>query len=308
LLAAAVVVLTPSIEVWMTAEDAQFMLALATALVCLSRAGRHRWLRTLTLVLSALTGPVSCVLTPFFWVRAWRQRTRWAVLQAGLMTLASLAMAVVLLASLRGGSRGLAGRGKIAWFGPVLVIKIFSVEFFTRLGAFACQKLLIPHQNLPVFVIFWLLTAGFLGLFWRMACLGGQEGRLCFWMALSSLGFNYMGIAESLQVIFIGAFRYFFTGFALFSLVLVIAYARTREAGTAQARTWATRLVLLAMLTSGIDAAGYWGRFQRIAFDWREQVSQWQQDPRRPIHVSPITWTNPVRLAPDHSTLPQDRR
>ncbi len=64
-LAAGIVVLTPAIEVWLTAEDVQFYLVVCVALIWISDETRHRVLRSVTLLLGGLTGPVSCILTPF---------------------------------------------------------------------------------------------------------------------------------------------------------------------------------------------------------------------------------------------------
>lgn len=296
--AAAICVLTPSIEVWGTAEDAQFVLSLATALICLSVADRHRLVRSGMLVLAALSGPVSCVFAPLFLLRAYRQRSVWSGIQAGLMLFCSAAQGLVLLGSIRSGTRSLAGGGKDAWFGPVLVLKIFAVEFFTRLGAFAAQRLAVPHPTPIVRGLFWILFLLFLTLFVKMAKMGGETGWQCLTMALVSLAFNYQGIAESAAVIRIGAFRYFFTGYALFSLVLVAAYARANQKEDAKGRKLALVLVLITLTTGTIDAVGYWMRFQAIQPEWRGQVAAWRRDPHLPIRVYPPGWTNAIHLDP----------
>jgi hypothetical protein len=298
LLAAGVVLLTPSLEVWLTAEDVQFYLIVCVALICLSSEHRHRLVRGLTLLLAGLTGPASCVLTPFFLFRAWRRRTGAAVLQAGVLTVCTLVQGLALLGSLRTGNRTLAGPQKLEWFGPVLFLKIFSVDFFTRGGAFVSQRIVLHHQSASVCVLFWLLALVSFALFLKMALLAGEPGLMCLWMAVASLAFDYMGIAEPLGVIFIGAFRYFFAGAALLSMVLVLACSRLERRGTLQQRQLALTLVLLVLACGVIDATGYWTRLQRLKPDWRAQVAAWRANPSTPIRVSPTTWNVGMHLPP----------
>jgi hypothetical protein len=295
-LAAAVCLLTPSIEVWLTAEDAQFYLAACTALICISSEHRHRLLRGATLLLAGLSGPVSCIFAPFFLWRAFRRRTRDAAVQAGILVLCALTEAALVLSSVHAGKRPVAGLHKLEWFGPVLFLKIFSVTFFTRLGAFLSQRIAIHHANAAVCLLLWIATLLSLSLFWRLARSAGTAGRMCFGMATFSLVFNYVGIPETLDVILIGAFRYFFTGFLLYWMVLLLAYARTREAAPSLNFKLARGLLAFALIVGLAESVGYWTRFQKNGPYWRTEVAAWRADPAHPIQVWPATW--PYKVHP----------
>ena len=295
-MAAGICLLTPSIEVWMTAEDCQFVLALAVALICLSDARRHKLMRGGTLLLAAMSGPVSCVFTPMFLFRAWRERNVWRSLQAFVMLVCSAIQGSILLASVRTGGRNVTSLGKEAWFGPVLVLKIFAVEFFSRLGAFAAQRLAVPHPTPIVCLFFWIVFFGFMAIFVCMARAGGEAGWLCLSMALASLGFNYQGISDSRNIILIGAFRYFFTGSALFGLVLVVALARSTAAGQSRSRRLALLLASITLATGAIDAVGYWSRFQVCKPYWRTEVARWRQS-GTPLAVHPPDWGRTIHLS-----------
>ncbi len=297
-MAAAVVLLTPAIEVWLTAEDAQFYLAVCAAMICLSSEGGHRTLRSLTLGLAGLTGPVSCVLTPFFWLRAYRRRTRMAVLQAVILTACSVVQGLVIAHTLRSGARALSGSGKVVWFGPVLLLKVFAVTFFGRGAAFLAQQIVIRHTNLAVLVGFWLLALAAMLVLWRVARMGGAAGKLCFAMALTSLAFDYSAIGEPLQVIFIGAFRYVFSGFVLLWFVPLLAYSRAWQAGQVRERRVALYFMYVILFWGLVDAVGYWTRFQRLGPSWSSQVAAWRRDPARPISVMPPDWPYQVHLRP----------
>lgn|GEM_PF-5468884 len=278
LLAAAICLLAPSIEVWMVAEDSQFYLVICTALIALSSTKRLRAVRLLTLLAAGLTGPVSCCMAPFFWWKAWQQRNWTATAQAILLTLCALLQASLIL-HFRHPSTG---NGRFAWFGPVIFMKIIAPGFFTRLGAFAAQRVVVHHGSLLVCALFWGLSLAGLGLFFRQARIAGSAGVLCFCMALASLLFNYTGIAEPVEVIFIGAFRYFFTGTVLLWLTLLLAYAAAR---TPREQRFAGALVALVLFCGSVDAIGYWKRLQGVSPLWTKQVRAWRQDPNLRIDV-----------------------
>jgi hypothetical protein len=174
------------------------------------------------------------------------------------------------------------GNGRFAWFGPVIFMKIIAPGFFTRLGAFAAQRIVIHHSSLLVCALFWGLSLAGLGLFFRRALTAGNAGVLCFCMALASLLFNYTGIAEPVEVIFIGAFRYFFTGNVLLWLTLSLAFAAAKSQ---REQRFAGTLILLVLFCGGVDAIGYWKRLQGTSPSWPDQIHAWRQDPSRRINV-----------------------
>ena len=296
-LAAAIILFVPAIEVWLTAEDVQFYLSACTAIICLSSASSHRLVRSLTLLLAGLTGAVSCIFTPFFLWRAWRDRTRMAAVQAAILTLCSLVQAFFIL-HFRAGGRSASGLAKFPWFGPVLVLKVFSVAFFGRLGAFLAQRIAIHHPVPAVCLLFWLLAILAFAIFWHLARLGGAPSRLCFCMALTVFALDYTAIGEPLDIVFIGAFRYVFTGSLLLWLLPLIAYASTGQSASLRDRRLAAACLTLFLFWGAIDAAGYWTRFQNRTPDWQTEVAHWRKDPTYPIHVSPKTWPLVMHLRP----------
>lgn len=296
-LAAAVVLLVPSIEVWLTAEDMQFYFSACTALICLSSPQGLRTLRSLTLLLAGLTGPVSCIFTPFFWWRAWRSRTPMATLQAAILTLCSLTQAFVIL-HFHGGGRSPTDPAKLEWFGPFIFLKIFTVAFLGRLAAFLAQRLVIHHPGAAVCLLYWLLAVVSTLFFWRLARMGGHAGRLCFALAMGSLLLDFTAIAETVSSLFIGAFRYVFTGSLLLWLLPLIAYAQADRTGNVRQRKLALSCLCLFLAWGTVDAVGYWTRFQNLTPRWQPQIAAWRRDPATAIHVSPAPWLDTMHLHP----------
>jgi hypothetical protein len=118
---------------------------------------------------------------------------------------------------------------------------------------------------------------------------------MCFGMATVSLIFNYVGIPETLDVILIGAFRYFFTGFFLYWMVLLLAYAHSREGAPSRQFKLARGLLVFALIVGLAESVGYWTRFQKNGPYWRAEVAAWRADPTHPIQVWPATWPYKVR-------------
>ena len=287
----------PPVEIWMTLLDAQFYLTICAAIICVSDGGRHRVIRYATLLLACLTGPVSCALTPFFWIKAYQERTRGAKLQAALMTLLSTLQGTILLRSIHSGSRNLDLSGKAEWLGPIFFTKTFLLLLLTRLSVFASQRLLIHHPSFIVAAIMWVLFIFCVILFGKAAWFGGRLGRLFFCMAVVSLLFNYSGDPAPTYTVFTGEFRYFFSGTVLLSLAVLAAYQATLDdAGPVKRRL---ALLLLLCLTSGlIDATGYWARLQRREPRWTEEVAAWRKNPSHPLRVYPPDWPQEIRLEP----------
>ncbi len=298
-LAALICIITPAIEIWMTAECAQFVLVVAAALVCVSSAERHRLIRTATLVLSGFSGPAACVFTPFFLFRAYKARTLWTTVQATVMTLASLLEGSLLLASLHGGERHAGTPGKWYWFGATLVEKIFSVELATRAGALASRWVLDHHRGVAVCLLFWLLAGASLASLWRLSGLGGYRARALFWLALTSLIFNFAGIGEDLPALFAGTFRYFYTGSVLFGFIFILAFEQTRNLPSAASYRRLSSVLLGLVLFSGLlDAVGYWNKLQYRDPRWSDEVRVWRQDPRYTLRTARSTWPDRIHLDP----------
>jgi hypothetical protein len=292
-LAAAVILFSPGVEVWLTLLDAQFYLAVCAGLIAISTEERLRGLRTGTLLLTGLTGPVSCAFTPFFLWKAWKRRTFVVLVQASILVMCSLTQGILLLRSVRAGSRTLDSVGKVEWFGPLVFLKVCSVTLATRLGGFLTQRLLIRHENVWTCVLLWLLMVACAGFFWFL-CRLNRNARELLLMATASLVFNCAGDPAPLQIILRGEFRYFFTATTLLWLALVLGCASSKPHSTHHSLG---KIVLaLALFSGGADSIGYWTRLQRIEPRWSGQVAAWRHHPGTEMRVPPKDWTARILL------------
>jgi hypothetical protein len=227
-----------------------------------------------------------------------------AILQAAVVTIGTLVEAILLLRFLHAGARPLSSAAKDAWFGPVLVLKIFSVSVFGRPGAFLAQRIVLAHTTPAICVVFWIPALLLLALFWRMARHGGSAGMTIFAIAMASLVFDNAGTIGSLQTILIGAFRYYFTGFVLLWMLPVLALAGSKHDKSSGGRKLPLALCCLFLFWGAVDSIGYWSRLQNVVPDWQDQVAAWRKDPHTPIMVAPPGWKTPMYLQPHDHCMP----
>gem|GEM_PF-796703 len=91
-------------EIWLNTINSQFFFSLTTFLILLEPvegiSRRRQWLTRTLLVISGLTGPGSCFLSPLFLFKAWRTREREAGTQAGILATTTLIQLSVFLTTL----------------------------------------------------------------------------------------------------------------------------------------------------------------------------------------------------------------
>src|SRR6201996_316060 len=75
----ALLLATPNFEIWLSLENCQWLLVVAAAVILISSTRRLFLLRSATLALGALSGVTTMPLIPLFWLKAWRERSRRAL-------------------------------------------------------------------------------------------------------------------------------------------------------------------------------------------------------------------------------------
>jgi len=97
-----IVLFTPlSGEVYLNLLGSTFHFSLITFLILMEDVGNittvRKWSYRILLVFAGLTGPVSCFLTPLFMYKAWSNRTREHIVQAGILSICALVQLLVVL-------------------------------------------------------------------------------------------------------------------------------------------------------------------------------------------------------------------
>lgn len=299
-LAALICVISPSLEVWLTLEDAQFCLAVCVAIILLSDVKRHPWIRNLTLLVAGLTGPVSCAFLPFYWIKAVQKKTKAVVMQALILTLCTSVQVWILAHALRSGNRALASFEKLRWLGPVFFLKTLVVTFATRLSFFLILHFLHQQISTALFIFCWIVAVlGFVFLA-RQAWLGGTSTKWLFLLACWIFLFDYASLIDPLMMVLKGTAgsgnRYIFVPDLLIWLMVLIRYLNHQKSAANHSSKLPYYLVVLMIISGLIDSAGYWKKIQNTAPAWRPQIAQWRADPAKTIAVSPSWWTYRIVL------------
>ncbi len=292
-LAALVVVLAPpSGETWLNTINTQFYLAICTALIAISKP-RRAYL--CILLLSGLTGVVSCFLLPFFWLRAFADRTRAVITQAALLS-ACTALQIVVVARL--GLRPI--HHHLAYLVEACADKNVLFAFGTSFPATRFGNLALAHPSaaLPLAI---LLLAGLAMLLFRVLPVGGRPAISLATMAVWGQVFTLFGGMDlgRLLVLPYANGRYFLFSNVCLGLALVSAWERSPIGSR-------TRMIAAgcigAMLLSGLSDFRRARMQTTLGPDWRSQVQLWQSHPETPIRIFPGQW-RPLHLSAHHPGL-----
>jgi hypothetical protein len=307
LAAVALLLVTPNLETWLSLENCQSILAVATAVILVSSTRRLFTLRAVTLALAGLTSLTPVPLIPLFWLRAWRQRSRRAVIFALSLTLPAIMQTLVLVHAIRAGARPVSThqlRDLLAYTTSRVVV----LPFTTGRGAHHYDVFLYTHRSpgwiLVISLAFAaLLVSGFL-LFARTS----RTALLLYWGALLSSAFDWYGCPvctyDLLPHTVGGQGRYFFPANSMLLLALLLAATRPSP-------RWLTRTGAAALAWLLLAGTFHYLRMRPVLNDypaWLPQVRRWQADEHQPIFIAPRVWP-PLHLTrqhPNRTDLPAD--
>jgi len=282
-------------EIWLNTINAQPWLTVAAALLLLEPAdepGRAPWARTAVLVLCGLSAPAASALAPLFAWRAWRARTRPAVVQAALLGACAAVQLLCLWLAARSGqhlpprAQGLA----LGVFAGTVWVRTLVVP---TLGPDAAQRLslLLRRGGEP----------------------GPLEGALLLALAVAAIGWIARGLRPDERLALVGAYavvtaltlltavgdsavllngpwassRYVYASGVLVMLLLL----GSARPGSGRMRATVCTLLLCAGLAQGALHYRSSLRWRPSWPSWPTEVRAWESDPSRPLHIWPPPWT-----------------
>ena len=295
---------SPSAETWLNLINSEFYFGILSAVILFSNAARLRLPRALMLALAVVSGPVTTLIAPFFFLRAVLARRRGEILQAAIVCGGALLQVAVSLTT-RTANR----KVHLAPFnlGPVLFNKQVVLLFLNRATAKATFLFLKDdlHFTTATLAATWLIViAGFAGLAWllrrhRTALL--LVG-LAAWFALLE---DSLALDGGLKHVGPGAGeRYAYTPNFLLELALVVAVF---TAAPLAARLWqrnTLRVLLGLALFSGVVDYFYLPLELKGVYQgepWHQQALRWQRDPTQPLRALPDNWMQ-IHLPPAPQT------
>jgi hypothetical protein len=302
----ALLLVTPSYEIWLNVENSQSLLPVCAAVILISSLDRLYPVKIFTLILAGFTGPTTIPLTPLFWLRAWKRRSRRALVQAIAVTLPFCIECYLIFRSIVTGGRIV----QHEWHAMVAYIssRVIVLPFATGRVAHYYDVFLFHHpgQSWELLTSLFLLVA-FCSAF-AIFRVSSRASLLLLIAALLSSVFSWYGCDPcSFQLLDRssgGEGRYFYAANAMIFLAAVIAMYRAPRRPLACLSSTAVAILFITGIVHYVRLAPKLENYPA----WLPQVRRWEGDERQPIILPPDLWrTNPLRLhhqQPNRADLP----
>lgn len=282
-------------EIWLNTVNSQPWLVLAAALLLLEPSaggrGRSRAAETALVALAGLTAPATSALLPLFAWRAWRARTRHAVVQAGVLAACALVQVWCVWSATRGGQPlpSRTGGLDVGVFAATVWMRTLIVPLLGMDRAQAFGALMLRSGGIGTAIgVGLLVLAGLLVAWLARGLRPGDRGMLAgAYVLVTSVTFlTAVGDKAMLLHTPWTSSRYAFTPGVLV-LVMLLGCVR-RGAGPLRAALCA--LLLGCAMVRGVMQYPGGVRWKPTWPVWSDQVRAWEEDPQRPLQIWPPPW------------------
>lgn len=279
LIVALLLVLLPPVseEIWLSPVTSQYHLMLCTALILALPTGQRSMFvfQIMLLGIAGLTGPGPALVAPWFFVRAYLDRSWPRAIQAAVLAFGAM-IEIGMVCTYPESNRHL-GIELSLLFSVIGLKHIFLPLFGRHFVLSVTDKTILPATA---------AVTGLLGLGMMAFKAYGPEVRWLFIAAATMMGLSYfgaLGTKADLLDVFFGQ-RYYYAPQVLLGLTL-LGVARTGTLG----RGWATAIVAWLILV-GIWEYGRVNPAMAHGVSWHDQVALWRADPSRSITLWPSTF------------------
>lgn len=291
----------PSAEVWLNVASGQFVIALTTIALLITRATTRagQVARVVGLALAGLSGVASVVLAPLFVVRAVVEWSRGRAVEAGVMVACLVVQAVLIMQS-PGDTRRYAlddasQAGAVVVSRQVLQLLVYPFDVLTgtdraSVAAFVRQMSDEPAGRVLLALGAAAVYAGIVLWAWRVRA---TSAGWCVGGAAVLVGVSMLASLDSTSTLIEpdAGQRYFYAPNVLLMLAVLDCVLGTRR--NAARRIGARRVgwVLVSWVLIGglLDYLRPEPTFFTPA-DWTSRVRDWQNDPTLPIPHAPLGW------------------
>ena len=304
LLVSLLIVFAPvSDETWLNANGTQYYSALITALLLcesMPQSGRIRKnLYRALLLTGSLNGLLSCVLTPLYWIKAFRSRDREVLIQAIILSTGCLIQLVALSIEIDAAERH--RLTSLATFGWITAIKTYGHVFSREFGQLL-YDIIITDRQVPYMMSRLYYYLGYMWLAVWLGILAALAYRLRQSVAL------YLLASYVLLFVFVSIFaiagrdnvfllnpllgnRYFFIPSALLLIVIMTSIFVPGRNGINTAWAITASVVLALGLLNSIHK--YYTVLDDFSTypEWKIEVSKWQANPQHRLNIWPPPWT-----------------
>ncbi|RMD80127.1 MAG: hypothetical protein D6820_07175 [Lentisphaerae bacterium] len=308
-----ILLIQPNQEVWLNTVNSQFYFCLATAIILITKPVNRMMLgiRLAVLATAGLTGVISCLLLPLFWLEVALTRDRDRLSEALVLSIVSgLQVASILIA---GGRETTCYFTLLPW---ALLIKqwvlpYLGMEMADQLGNVIIQNRLWFHMTFTMLALIpYLLVTGILIL--------SKKDRYACYLAAASLFIACISFCKSVEALptgsilshlsSLGGSRYYFVP----NVLMAMALLRTSGIGEKQTwpgmqRVWHLFCVTLVSVSLLVGAANFFCHHKIQPFfsgpSWPEEVRRWRNNESDTLHIWPPPWKMHILKKTDTTIL-----
>jgi len=289
-------------EIWLNANGSQYYSSLITALILcepLLDAGRFKkYSFRFLLAIGSLNGVLSCLLTPLYWIKAFKHRNdKEIIIQALILSVGAILQLALILMSPKHAARDILT--SVPLFGWITGVKALGLAFSTELSEYIAQivhltttdgKMKTLQVGGLIFVAIWLsliiflasklknsasiyLLASYILLFVFSSIFGiGGDNNILF--TQTDTGNRYYYVPSALILI---------VTMSLIFLPSAVRYGRS--------------LVIIASLILGLGLLNSTEHFYKHPIkhpswpDWKKEAAKWEKDHNYILRIWPTGWT-----------------
>mgnify|MGYP003588978419 CR=1 FL=1 len=293
------VLLVPvSSDVWLTTIGTQYHLGLIAFLILLESGERHSafetWLQRVMLLIGGFSGISSCLMTPFYFLKAWQNRQRETLLQALLL---SFAVFVQLFSLLYSSNTRLSNPGDAVSLTANVVNANFVSTLFGPTAASLLSQILygMIETAFSELIVILAVMLVFEGIFLLFLLKRFHNPRLFFYV-IGALGLTiavaYIGMINGKweTVDPYNASRYFWLPNVILAFCVLFAIKEQPSFRATIRRNMLAAFCLLMIVIHGAlhyDMTGY----GQTMPSWRKEAALWMQDKdKQTIALWPQGW------------------
>jgi hypothetical protein len=300
-------VVTPNYDLWLTTVTSGFLLGAAGVVVLIAPAtrARRKWVSCAVLAMGASTGMPTLFLTPFFFLRLWKERERERLIQTSILLFFGVFQAWIVMHGQGGRKFVFSTDGILAailtnqillpLFGYDLIIKINP--WINTLRAQVAANQLTAGNYVTLVAAVGAFGAGI----YKLATSSKRsEPMMMFGVAMVTSVISIVGSFAGIMVISLGAdSRYFYVP----NLLIAVAAVWSLRYATQLPRPVVYAASVLLAWTLAVGASEYF-RFPEYFYNgpsWFNEVAAWRKDPARSMRISPSSAA--VRVQPSGDVI-----
>lgn len=296
----AIILFTPlSTEIWLNTINSQFYFSLITFLILCEDTATiqiRKYCYRFLLVISGLTGAVSCFIAPLYIAKAWMTKRREVFVQAGIISSCAL-LQVIIVIFLAASSDGVYERRSffpdIPTLGVIMWIKNIALLFYGL--PFAKEYMFYARQaGATMFGV--LGYGGLLVTLMLLSCLAlrlDREKRIYIFGSylLLMLLSTFCATGDKKELIAPwGGQRYYYVPNVLILTMVLLAANRKFKTKAMKIFSWGLRCLLILALLHGAAIYIHFSVRDKTCPKWTEEIEQWNKDSSHSVKISPPGW------------------